>query len=630
MRSLVNKLSSFQSYVYSSNFSIICLTETWLSDHVYNNEILPSDFVLYRKDRASRGGGVLVAVKKSLSSSVFSSPLELEVVTVKLGSKQECILCCVYVPPNSSETYLSSLLTYLTDLQFSFKRCIFVGDFNFPDIDWLSLTGSSPLSSIFCEFIFDCNLTQHILEPTHVKGNTLDLIITSGDVSVENLSLQPPSLSLFPSADHFIISFSFQSVVMCPSKALLGYVFDYRRADLDGICSYLMDSDFSFCFQCNDIEFMWFTIKSLIYDAMSIFIPKIHVRTHQGPKWFTSDIRHHLKCLRSLRKRFKSRPTQHVSLKIRDYEDLLQLKMAHAKAFFEKKLIDTLESGQSSAIFSYIRSSTAFNSLPQVMSLDNFVSESDDEKARLFNKYFQSVFTKCSFHLPPISDLPTPQSCIGQITITESEVYQNLASLDPHKAMGCDEISPKVLKHCALPLYQPLHRLFSLCLAQNFVPLEWRTHLIKPIFKSGDRNNIRNYRPISLLCVVSKILERIVYNHLIDFVNTSVSNHQFGFLRKRSTLQQLLILTNTIADSLNRNVQTDVVYLDFRKAFDSVAHNELLYKLWSFGITDSMWSWFRAYLSGRMQCVYINSALSDFSQSSQVCPKAVFLVRCCS
>ena len=148
--------------------------------------------------------------------------------------------------------------------------------------------------------------------------------------------------------------------------------------------------------------------------------------------------------------------------------------------------------------------------------------------------------------------------------------------------------------------------------SSNFVPLEWRTHLIKPIFKSGDRNNIRNYRPISLLCVVSKILERIVYNHLIDFVNTSVSNHQFGFLRKRSTLQQLLILTNTIADSLNRNVQTDVVYLDFRKAFDSVTHNELLYKLWSFGITDSMWSWFRAYLSGRMQCVYINSALSDF------------------
>ena len=145
------------------------------------------------------------------------------------------------------------------------------------------------------------------------------------------------------------------------------------------------------------------------------------------------------------------------------------------------------------------------------MSLDNFVSESDDEKALLFNKYFHSVFTKSSFHLPPISDLPTPQSCIGQITITESEVYQNLASLDPHKAMGCDEISQKVIKHCTLHLYQPLHHLFSLCLAQTYVTLEWRTHFIKPIFKSGDRNNIRNYRPISLLCVVSKILKRIVY-----------------------------------------------------------------------------------------------------------------------
>ena len=70
--------------------------------------------------------------------------------------------------------------------------------------------------------------------------NTVDLIITSGDVSVENLCLQS-----FPSADHYIISFSFQSVIMCP--ALPGYVFDYTRAGLDGICSYLMDSDFSFC-----------------------------------------------------------------------------------------------------------------------------------------------------------------------------------------------------------------------------------------------------------------------------------------------------------------------------------------------------------------------------------------------
>ena len=101
--------------------------------------------------------------------------------------------------------------------------------------------------------------------------------------------------------------------------------------------------------------------------------------------------------------------------------------------------------------------------------------------------------------------------------------------------------------------------------------------MVRPIFKSGDRNSVKNYRPISLLCVTSKVLERIVYNHIIDFVNISISPYQFGFLRHRSTLKQLLIFLNTIHISLYTNSQTDVAYLDFRKAFDSVAHKELLF-----------------------------------------------------
>ena len=115
--------------MYSSKFNdFFCVTETWLSDYIYDCEILPSDFVLYRKDRPSRGGGVLVAVSKSIYSShnVIPSPSDLEIVSVMLGQDLEFILCSVYVPPNSSEAYLSSLLSYLTHLVTSYKRCIFV------------------------------------------------------------------------------------------------------------------------------------------------------------------------------------------------------------------------------------------------------------------------------------------------------------------------------------------------------------------------------------------------------------------------------------------------------------------------------------------------------------------------
>ena len=149
--------------------------------------------------------------------------------------------------------------------------------------------------------------------------------------------------------------------------------------------------------------------------------------------------------------------------------------------------------------------------------------------------------------------------------MTELDVFRAFQSLEPSKAMGCDGISPKLLKNCALALYQPLHHLFSLSLSQCYLPMEWRVHLIKPIFKSGDNTSVRNYRPISLLSLVSKILEKLVYNSIVDFITSSISINQFGFLRGCSTLQQLLIFFNYIFSSLEP--QTDVVYLDLTMSF---------------------------------------------------------------
>ena len=111
-----------------------------------------------------------------------------------------------------------------------------------------------------------------------------------------------------------------------------------------------------------------------------------------------------------------------------------------------------------------------------------------------------------------------------------------------------------------------------------------------------------------LICTISKVLERIIYNAIIEFVNQSITSTQFGFLRKHSALQQLLLFQNYIRNSSGC---TDVVYLDFKEAFDSVAHNELLFKLWTFGITGNLWKWFRGYLLSRYQCVCVNHTLSS-------------------
>ena len=112
--------------------------------------------------------------------------------------------------------------------------------------------------------------------------------------------------------------------------------------------------------------------------------------------------------------------------------------------------------------------------------------------------------------------------------------------------MGIDGIPNYVLKNCAMSLCEPLHHLFVQCFNQSYLPEEWRIHKIVPIHKSGDKSSVRNYCPISLLCCVSKVLERIVFNRVYDHVLPFLSANQFGFLRGRSTVQQLLKFYQTV------------------------------------------------------------------------------------
>ena len=136
---------------------------------------------------------------------------------------------------------------------------------------------------------------------------------------------------------------------------------------------------------------------------------------------------------------------------------------------------------------------------------------------------------------------------------------------------------------------------------------------MRPILKGGDRSNVCNYRPISLLCTTSKVLEKAVYDRVINFIRPKLSKQQFGFLncKGRSCLSQLLVSLAQVFNDLDRSaVGVDTVFLDFKKAFDSVPHNELLLKLWRMGITGKLWLWFKEYLTHRQHCVHLDNTSS--------------------
>ena len=272
-RSIVNKLSQFQSFVLSSNIDIICVTETWLTNGIFDQEILPHNYCVHRNDRKSRGGGVLIATKSSINASLISKSDHLEVISLHLHL--QLLLCCTYVPPNSSVSHVNDLVSYISDLTslHGTNDIILVGDFNMPDIDWGSLSATSQSSALFCDFVFNNNLSQLIDKPTHNKGNILDLLLTYACHRIQDINITSPHNSNVFNTDHSTVTFTLTHSVTPHPKVTPSYVFDFSKADYTGLCSFLMDINFNPLLSSNDVNFVWSSLKTIIYSGMDIYLP---------------------------------------------------------------------------------------------------------------------------------------------------------------------------------------------------------------------------------------------------------------------------------------------------------------------------------------------------------------------
>ena len=243
-RSLVNKLNDFSSFVYTLNYQIIAITETWLTSSIYNNEILPTQYTIYRSDRNSRGGGIMIAINQSIPSKIISISKEVEALTVQLLLEQPINLCLIYNPPNSESNYQQKLLAYLSDNMQATEEVILLGDFNVPDINWATLSGSSDLSSKLCDLIFQHNYVQQVDHPTHIHGNILDLIITSSEDTVSGINITK-EFNQAIKLDHYLISFKLQLTSLSPTTSKDPvYIFDYHKGDYESLNDLLYNTDF--------------------------------------------------------------------------------------------------------------------------------------------------------------------------------------------------------------------------------------------------------------------------------------------------------------------------------------------------------------------------------------------------
>ena len=194
------------------------------------------------------------------------------------------------------------------------------------------------------------------------------------------------------------------------------------------------------------------------------------------------------------------------------------------------------------------------------------------------------------------------------------EVEDLVKNIDQNKASGPDGISPRILKEAGLSIVPSLTRLIKLSLQQRKVPMLWKRANVTPIHKKDDKDQLNNYRPISLLPVASKILECIVFKHVYNFLheNNFLTKHQSGFRPNDSTVNQLTYMYHEFCQALDDKKDVRIVFCDISKAFDRVWHQGLSFKLRKLGINGDLLRWFDNYLTERKQRVVIRGQFSDW------------------
>ena len=219
-------------------------------------------------------------------------------------------------------------------------------------------------------------------------------------------------------------------------------------------------------------------------------------------------------------------------------------------------------------------------------------------KAQLFNNFFLSIFNESDTALPSTEAHTPLEDVISDLICQESDVTKILLSLNTNKACGPDGVTARLLREASSSIVPSLTRLFNSSLALGKLPCEWKDANVSPIFKKGDKELVCNYRPISLTCLLVKVLEKLVASHISSFINSKnlLSDHQFGFRTGSSCTSQLIHIFHSWASALDSGKLTDVVFLDFAKAFDSVSHKHLLAKLQLFGIKGNILLWLSDFL----------------------------------
>ena len=434
------------------------------------------------------------------------------------------------------------LMTNLTNIceRNQFTHVLICGDFNLPDIDWvheLSLPNPNSTSHLFVECLRDCFLTQHVMQPTHRRGdqqaNIMDLILTNEDNMIEDLRYEAP----LGKSHHCSLVFKFRCYAEYKSSNVK--TFKYAKGDYEKLRALVRECDMSVV-EDMPMEEGWRYLEDNITTAMNKSIPKSnrnegpHNRSNI-PMWMNNTALVKVKSKNEAYKCYRN------TMDVKDYEKYAKSRnqarweCRKAKKIFERTLAKEAKRNPK-AIFSYVNSKLKTKTGIADLDIETGKATTDSEKAEALNEFFSDTFTEEDTSNIPSFHTEGIRKPLEELKITEEKVKEILESLNPHTAPGPYGLHPRVLKELSNEISKPLAIIMQKSLDEHTLPQNWKDAHVSPIFKKGSKSSMTNYIPISLTSVICKQMEAIIKDHLMEYIAESeiLTDYQHGFVPGRS------------------------------------------------------------------------------------------------
>ena len=607
-------------------FNYIALTESWLKPHnanLYDIEGFNHEYIT-REEKI--GGGISLYIKDGINyktrTDLGHSTNDLEMIWAEINNshtknQKNLILGVVYRRPGSDiEMFNTILAEKLDTINLEGKEVIYTGDFN---ID-LFKTNSHNLTNEFLEMNFTHAMSPIISKPTRVTSNTATLI---DNFFIKSIGVDP-IIGILPIeiSDHYPICYITFEPKNNIDKNEPIYKRDFTKKNVDKFNQLMKDRKWDEVLNEGDTQRAYDLLHTYFTNDFKKCFPykKVSKQYITRLPWLSEGLKTAIKIKHKLyTKNFKN-PTSNNKKDYVKYKNKLQ----HLLRIAERKFYqDEMTKNQNNLRQSWKTINMAINRRKKAkfktkyIKVGNNRSDNHNIIADHFNNFFTNVGITLDNKIPkadkdPLSFIQgTYEKSIFLVPCDEYEVNKIIDKLKDC-ATGWDEIPSTIIKENKRLLSGALVHIINLSLEQGYFPQQLKLANIIPIFKSGDEEEVGNYRPVSLLTTFSKIFERIFYDRLKSFLKLQkiLFELQFGFREEHSTYMAITILMDKIIKALENGHYVIGLFLDFSKAFDTVNHQILLKKMHHYGIRGVANDWIASYLNNRQQYCTFNTQSS--------------------